>query len=747
MKKIIAFLLMILSTSIIAQEIPENIAKLNDKEKVVQLLKLSKELQYKDPKKAIEYAEKAIELAQSQNNQKGQADAYLIISKLTWELLDTVKASQYASKALRIYTALQDDSGISDCYQVLGGIHIVLANYPKALDFQLKALKIEEKENDQLGIVAVLYGISFTYFYLNEFEKSIEYNQKILEKAKVVNDSTLIGEVYGNIALNYLELKKYEKALSNYLKAIDYLQIVKTKNNIMFISQTALVYDYLGDAEKAEEYHQLAYSLLDKNIKSLDWLDYYLERGESYYIRKKYEKALESYVIGLEMSERQKNEIFIYDFYERIAITYAQIGDYQNAFQFQQKFMQLKDSIYNKQNSNAIAEMQIVYETEEKEQQIFMEQQKNKLQKAALDKEKNQKIFLIIGISLALIFTIYLFYSNYQRLKKNQLLATQKEEIESQNDQLLKLGSFKEQMTSMIAHDLKNPLNTIIGLSQQKNTNPHLITRSGRQVLTMVNNMLDVYKFEETEMQLCLEDISLKLLIKMAFEEIHFLAEQKNLQIFDKVEKNYSLNVDVDLIRRVFVNILSNAIKYSPNNASISLKVEEVSETEIKIFIEDEGIGIEKEYQKKIFDRFLQVEARKAGIANSTGLGLTFCKMVIEAHQGEIGVLSEKERGTSFWFTIKIKGLSKNSQLQENIFQEEIQLAIKELSESEKKVLKAYTSVLEKIALLEVGKITNILEEVRKNDSNRIKKWADEVENTVYTNNEEAYKDLISLNE
>jgi len=750
MKINILFLLCVFSiSSAFAQKIPENINQLNDKEKVIQLLKLSEDLQYKYIKKATEYAEIALKISQKQSNTNLQADAYLRLAELTWENLEYAKSDKYVLKALSIYEKFEDNLAISKCYQQLGNIHRSLANYAKALDFHFKALRIEEREGNQENVIKAFMNIAGIYFYLDDYEKSIEYDRKALEKAVEINDSILIGRAYGGLAVNYLEAKKYKQALPNYLNAIAYLQVKEKKKNIYLLSQVALVYYYLGDFEKGEEYYQLSFNLLERDEKSIVFLDHYLDRGESFYVQEKYNKALKHYKIGLEMAEKQGNEAFMYDFYERLATTYVKLGDYKEAFQFQEKFMQLKDSIYNKQNANSIAEMQTIYETEEKEKQVFIAEQKNKTQEAELAQERTQKLFLIIVIFFTLFFVVYLFYNNYQRLKKNKLLASQKEELES-------LGDFKERMTNMIAHDLKNPLNTIITLSNkenaQKNDNEsNLLQESGRQILKMVNNMLDVYKFEETKIQLNLGKTNLKNLIKAACDEVKILIRQKNLKIINKIEKDYVLNIDRELLIRVFVNILSNAIKYSPNNANIYFRVEESSENEIKIFIEDEGIGITKIYQKKIFDKFSQVEARKSGVAYSTGLGLTFCKMAIEAHQGQIGVISEKGKGTSFWFTLKYEEINESvqelSKQTKEIFIKEIRSSSIIFEESEKAYLKPYILELKKTALFEVSKITEILEEVRKSDSETIKKWADEIENTLYSNNEKQYKDFISLSE
>lgn len=268
------------------------------------------------------------------------------------------------------------------------------------------------------------------------------------------------------------------------------------------------------------------------------------------------------------------------------------------------------------------------------------------------------------------MFALYLFYNNRKRLQKSKILALQKEEIKLQaeelqlqseelktvNETLITLDNFKEQMTGMIVHDLKNPLNSVIALSESEDLAQkeyQIIHQSGQQMLTMVSNMLDVYKFEESEIQLNLEESSLSQVINLALSEVKFLARQKSLTLLNEIQSDYVLNLDIDLMKRVFVNIFTNAIKYSANNTRIWLKIEELENQEIKVFIQDEGIGISKENQTKIFDKFSQVKAKSLGKTRSTGLGLTFCKIVIEAHQGKIGVISEEGKGTSFWFTIQ----------------------------------------------------------------------------------------------
>jgi two-component system sensor histidine kinase/response regulator len=115
------------------------------------------------------------------------------------------------------------------------------------------------------------------------------------------------------------------------------------------------------------------------------------------------------------------------------------------------------------------------------------------------------------------------------------------------------------------------------------------------------------------------------------------------------------VDCDPDIVRRVFANLLGNAVKFSPPDEVIAITIAD-AQKEIKISITDKGYGIAPEYHQKIFDKFGQVEMHKQHQTHSTGLGLTFCRLAVEAHGGKIGVISEPEKGSTFWFTLPTSG-------------------------------------------------------------------------------------------
>ncbi len=276
---------------------------------------------------------------------------------------------------------------------------------------------------------------------------------------------------------------------------------------------------------------------------------------------------------------------------------------------------------------------------------------------------------LIFVISIALIAQ---YRNRIKRLKANKKhlektvnektidLENKTIEIADQRDALKRtlqtnkqLEGFKESVISMIIHDLKNPLNSIIGLSSLND--PIFIKHihnASRQMLHLVENILDVRKYETNSLKLFLVHSDLKQLSNEAIEEVSFLLKQKNNRIINNTF-SFELQLDPDIIRRVYVNLLTNAIKFSPENGPITLN-SEINDSHIIISISDEGAGIAIEDQDSIFDLYQQIDAKKSGKVNSTGIGLSFCKMAIEEHQGKIWVDSQYKKGSRFIFKLPI---------------------------------------------------------------------------------------------
>jgi len=337
---------------------------------------------------------------------------------------------------------------------------------------------------------------------------------------------------------------------------------------------------------------------------------------------------------------------------------------------------------------------------------------------------------------------------NEQLNEFNEEIISQKQEIETQaaelkeqtkelkatNKKLKKLDDFKERMTGMIVHDLKNPLNAIIGLAKDE-----IVQKAGEQMLNMVLNILDVYKYKDAEIKLNTNDHSICQISKSAIHQVDYLCKMKNLNLENRIQ-NYIVKVDREIIERIFVNILSNAVKFTPNNGSIILESSKKSEDFILIKVSDTGIGIPGDKIDNVFRQYEQVPAKGSGVPHSTGIGLTFCKLFIDAHGGEIGVESEEGKGTVLWFTLPV-GEQGSEEIE---VKEETTEKIKiELSKSDKEVLSPFLLNLKELEVFETTNIRKIIEQIDFSKSKNLKYWKAEIDNALYNLNEEKYKELI----
>ena len=171
----------------------------------------------------------------------------------------------------------------------------------------------------------------------------------------------------------------------------------------------------------------------------------------------------------------------------------------------------------------------------------------------------------------------------------------------------------------------------------------------------LVMNMLDLNRYEEDTLTPHLAECNLNQLISGAVEQVQLFIERKELTLQNNIPDDIYVQADENLITRVFVNLLTNAIKHSKKNMPVVLSFERQIQKQGHIFIEisvtDYGTGISEEHKNKIFDRYYG-DHQNSQQLNATGLGLAFCKMAVETHNGTIDVESEKGEYARFYFTL-----------------------------------------------------------------------------------------------
>jgi two-component system, sensor histidine kinase and response regulator len=245
------------------------------------------------------------------------------------------------------------------------------------------------------------------------------------------------------------------------------------------------------------------------------------------------------------------------------------------------------------------------------------------------------------------------------------------DKVEKSYREIKALDELKDSLTSFIIHDLRTPLSGISGyldllsisnnLQKQDLADVDMAQQNVKMMISMISNLLDMAKMENNEMEINTEDCELQEIVSSAIRAIAPMINEKAIHLFDKTNgKNVRVKVQRDLIERVVQNLLSNAIHYSPEEGNILIESELDEKSKfVVISVTDNGSGVPKEYQQKIFDKFTTVETREKRMYGSTGLGLAFCKLAVELHGGKIWVEDRNGRGSIFRFTLPLSEVKK----------------------------------------------------------------------------------------
>lgn len=222
----------------------------------------------------------------------------------------------------------------------------------------------------------------------------------------------------------------------------------------------------------------------------------------------------------------------------------------------------------------------------------------------------------------------------------------------------------KKEFVSTVSHELRTPLTSIRGsltllnvgalgsLPEQAKKAVNIAERNTIRLIGLINDILDIEKLESGKLDMVFQDVDITSVLERSVESVKTFADNNGV-LLEMIPSNVHLNADGDRLVQVIVNLMSNACKFSPQGATVTVRVDEIPNW-IEVKVIDRGRGIPEKFKGLLFQRFQQVEASDAKRKGGTGLGLAICKGIIEAHGGTIGVDSEEGKGSVFWFRVPL---------------------------------------------------------------------------------------------
>jgi signal transduction histidine kinase/CheY-like chemotaxis protein len=557
--------------------------------------------------------------------------------------LENEKSLSVAKTALGYSVELNDDELIAKSYNLIGLNFDEYSNTKKAIEYYEKGLNHANlTEND--SVKQWLYNnLGNVYAYsLVDITKSIIYYKKALNFAIKIKDEVEINYIKQNIASAYFAENKYNIG-KIYLDEISNYVLTK------------------GQVEARMTY----YSLLGEYYNNL----------ENDILTEKY------YTKALEISKKNQSELIesnIADLYLKVSSFYAKKQDYTKAYFYLNESEILKEKIYSEDKIATIKDTQSSIELDEYKRQIDKIEEENKVYIKSLSINKTINIllftlYIIIGILFVLLF-------RNQKIRKdlNTTLEIQNSELEIAKLEAEENANLKSQFVSTVTHEIRTPLYGIIGLIDllveenkefKNNQKIKSLNFSANYLLMLINDVLQTNKLESKNVILDSNKFSVTQVFRKIINSLQYLAKQNQNKIEFRIDDNFPKYVYGDKTKfvQIIMNLITNALKFT-NKGLIKVEVKIINATDksvdIQVNVCDNGIGINENEQKLIFNKFIQLN-RKQTDYQGTGLGLYIVKSLVDILNGTITLESKENKGTTIHlnltFSLINEGLPKIS--------------------------------------------------------------------------------------
>lgn len=659
---------------------------------------LAKEVFYKDTYQLISYSKKADSLAERYQIDSIRVNALNFLSYAAIHTGKPADAIAYNRNALDIseskqlkkeiissqffkgyilYATGQPDSSINvlnaayklaltskelkiqlQCLNTIAANHLNQGQYKKALEKFTSAYQLADSLKLYDKLINLSLNIGTTFLYNEELDKAIEYFEKVIAQsdtssvtlayASALNN---IGSCYSRMAKHEKALEYFEKALSAYLKLNNKLQIAQVYTNL------GQSHFFLDNSELASKYLQNAIRL-NRNNKSQNQLIVNLILIAKLDIsHKKFIQAKYHLDEALELTNEFNINYNKTDLYRTYSSYYTTTKQFKKALDYKQKELHLKDSLFNITRQKQISELQTKFETKQKLIENESLRKDISLNKLQIEKQNQRNNYLIL-LSLIVIILI-LILLNRARLKKKSHLIIQDQKLE-----LEVLNKTKDKFFSIIAHDLRSPFNTLIGLSSLLHSSYDKLSDEDRKdyindlntasenAYGLLDNLLTWSRIQQGSIVIKRKEENISTLIQECILPLQATAKLKHISIEYSETEESIVSIDKFSIKTVIINLINNAIKFSHEGSTISLSTEKKN-SQIIVSVSDNGIGMSPEQINQLFKIDQGFTTLGTNKEKGTGLGLILCQEFIQKNKGQIWVESTEKIGSTFKFSLE----------------------------------------------------------------------------------------------
>ena len=667
-------------------------------ERLPLLLELLEEYSYSNPRQAILYGLEALELSQESHNLSSEAkvsrnlaDSYYYLNEirqsLQWYeraailvqeiegsessayqkrlgdvaycqdlLLQYKKAEITYQRALKIAKKLRDQQEIITILNNLGINYFKQAQYEKAMEYLQDALQAEENHGREEDISVVLNSIGMVYEAWNEDGKAIGYYQRALAIDRKYGDLSKIAIRLNNLGYIYRDIEDYNQALSYLLEALEIERKIGNPHRLVIRTNNIVsLYISLQEYDLAKEFLEETAEYLEQYDNIPAKATYFGNYGNYYLSREEYDKAAEYHLKALKLAEDNNLESIRFSSYSNLATIHSEMGDYKSALYYRNIFMGMQDSLFTEKKHKQIAELEMKYETEKKENEIELLKKNAELQELQLQAHKRTRNLLFLILLLVILLVIVISISLRRKAEVRRIRQAQKAMEQSR---LAILG----ELAAGIVHEINQPLQSISftlenlgeALKEGYADQEYIEKKSGFmnddiERMRRITDHIRTFSHNQSEEKQELIDLNESIHNALRMTTARFSKHQIKITV-ELVENLPRLSGNLYSFEQVILILLSNARDAVEEMNQRGIKGyqkkicvrSEVREDGLVVQVADNGGGIAENIQSSVMKPFYTTKEAGKG----TGLGLAIARGIINEMQGSININSVVGKGT-----------------------------------------------------------------------------------------------------
>ncbi len=620
------------------------------------LSNLGYQLRYYNSDSLFLLSNEALKLSKDAGYKEGESRARLRLGDYYSDKGDADNAISNYTASLEIAREMGNKNLTLRIMNNLASENAYKGDYAHALTGYLKAIEIAEEVGDKNMLSIMNENIANLYASQKDFDQSLEFYKKVTKINGELGDEVIIAETLGNLASTYADMGKLDYAMFNINKSLAIFE----KHKIL--DWLAFTYEIKGKIYLKEKKYKWAlywYNQSELLHKELDddrgKIDLFNGMAEAYLGQGK-DSISENFALkAYEISDR----IGFMEGTQKCAYTLYNINknkkNYTEALNFHELYQKLSDTLSRNENKKSLTMLKTKTEYDQQKQLLIEENDK------ALAKQQRY-ITAAMGILMVFMVITFLVYRAEKIQKRlNKELEHKKEVLEKRESELEASNETKTKLFSIIGHDLRGPVGALQELLRlysdgDMETEEFIefvpkLREDVDHISFTLNNLLS---WGHTQMNGAVTKPSIMALESLVSENIKLLSEiakKKSIKIVSELAENTLTWSDSNQIDIVVRNLMSNALKFTPQNGMITISARERDKL-WEVSIRDTGVGMDKITVKNLFEKNSNITTYGTNNEKGTGLGLSLCKEMVEKNGGSIWVESTLRKGSSFFFTL-----------------------------------------------------------------------------------------------